>query len=77
MTDVATLKAWLAEARAALHDVCINGATRQLRHNMKEMQFSPPSAAELRAYIKDLEGQLVALGALDSGGRTRARRVAF
>jgi len=69
--DVATLQARLTEARDVLHDIMINGATRQLRHGMKEMLFSPMTAADLRAYISDLEGQL------GIGGRARARRVAF
>ena len=77
MTDVATLQAQLQEARAALHEIALHGGVRRLRHGLKEMEFSAPTMGALRAYINDLEGQLVALGALPVGGRPRARRIAF
>ncbi len=77
MADIATLQSQLAEARAAYHDIMVNGATRAVRHNGKDVEFAPADAARLKSYIADLVGQLAALGVTETGGRTRARRIAF
>ncbi len=78
MTDVATLQSYLADAEAKLHQLATGQSVVEIRHGMnKYMRFNVARIGELRAYIADLKGQLVALGVLSSGGRPRARRVAF
>lgn len=76
--DIATLQANLADAKAKLHQLMTGQSVVEIRHGLnKYMRFNVAKIGDLRAYIADLEGKLVALGALTSGGRPRARRVAF
>lgn len=77
MTDVATLQARLAEAEAAYHKLMIGKLVVEIHHGAGEtMRFAQAEKEKLLAYINDLKGQLAALG-VGTGGRARARRVAF
>jgi hypothetical protein len=69
--DIATWRAQLAEAEAALHSVVVNGSVARMRHGDKSMEWNAQNVGTLRAYIAELRGRL------GLPGRGSARRVSF
>jgi hypothetical protein len=69
--DIATWRAQLAEAEAALHSVVVNGSVARMRHGDKSMEWNAQNVGTRRAHIAELRGRL------GLPGRGSARRVSF
>lgn len=70
-TEIATWRAQLMEAEAALHSIVVNGSVARLRHGDKTMEWNAQNVGTLRGYIAELRGKL------GLNGRGAARRVNF
>ena len=71
LTEIATWRAQLMEAEAALHSIVVNGSVARLRHGDKTMEWNAQNVGTLRGYIAELRGKL------GLNGRGAARRVNF
>ncbi|MGA1860333.1 gpW family head-tail joining protein [Azospirillum sp. 11R-A] len=60
MTDVTTLEAWLADARAAHHALRLGRQTVSVRFGDRVVEYAPANAAQLAGYIASLERQIAA-----------------
>ena len=73
MADTATLKAWLGEAKQALHQLLVGKQPVQVDYNGTRTAFAPGEEEKLRSYITELK---VRLGKPDARPR-RAIGVVF
>ncbi|CAO3355221.1 phage head-tail joining protein [Azospirillum palustre] len=60
MTDVTTLEAWLADARAAHHALRLGRQTVSVRFGDRVVEYAPANVAQLASYIASLERQIAA-----------------
>jgi len=77
MTDIATLKARLAEAEAALHTIRTKGSMTQMAFSLggqNAVSRAPVDAAGLEIYIARLTRQIERL---ENGGGGSARQVTW
>ena len=70
-TEIATWRAQLMEAEAALHSIVVNGSVARLRHGDKTMEWNAQNVGTLRGYIAELRSKI------GLNGRGAARRVNF
>ena len=70
MATLATLQTWLSEAEIARHKLRTGGLAQSLSHGGRTVQYTVATAAELDAYIRDLEYQITV-----AQGQTNKRRV--
>ena len=70
MATLATLQTWLSEAEIARHKLRTGSLVQSLIHAGRTVQYTAANAAELDAYIADLERQV----SVAQGG-TNKRRV--
>ncbi|WP_042695027.1 phage head-tail joining protein [Azospirillum sp. B506] len=61
MTDVTTLEAWLADARAAHHALRLGRQTVSVRFGDRVVDYAPANVAQLASYIASLERQIAAV----------------
>lgn len=58
MATLSTLQAWLSEAEAARHALRLGRQTQSIQHGDRRIQYTQANAADLDAYIDDLERQI-------------------
>jgi len=58
MTDVTTLEAWLADARAAHHALQLGRQTVSVRFGDRVVEYAPANVPQLASYIASLERQI-------------------
>lgn len=72
MNDETTLRQYLADAEAALHQLATGAKVAAIRDaSGRQVNYGPAEMAGLRAYIAELRAKL------GQGGRARAARVYF
>jgi hypothetical protein len=72
MATTDELKARLCDAETALHKLMTGQKTVRFTYDGKEVMYTPATAADLRAYIQELQVQLG-----QKPSRSRASRVYF
>jgi hypothetical protein len=70
MPALATLQTWLEEAYAARHKLRTGALAVSLSYGQRTMSYTAANAADLDAYISDLEQQI-----REAQGSTNKRRV--
>ncbi|ALG71130.1 hypothetical protein VY88_03080 [Azospirillum thiophilum] len=60
MTDVTSLEAWLADARAAHHALQLGRQTVSVRFGDRVVEYAPANAQALAGYIASLERRIAA-----------------
>lgn len=77
MTDLVTLKLWLAEAEVAQHKLATGNKPQTVKYNGdREVTFNTASLDRLAAYIASLKSQIAALEGNPFGVR-RPLRLGF
>lgn len=69
MPTLATLQTWLEEAYVARHKLRTGDKRQSLTHGQRAMSYTPANAAELDAYIADLQAQIT----VAQGGSNKRR----
>lgn len=70
MATLATLQTWLSEAEIARHKLRTGAMAESLSHGGRTVSYTAATAADLDAYIADLERQIAV-----AQGSTSKRRV--
>lgn len=61
MTDINTLKTWLAQAEQAYHQLQIGAKTQELMMNGRRVIYTPADATKLLQYITQLKSDIARL----------------
>jgi hypothetical protein len=61
MIDLPVLRARLAEAEQALHDLALGGSVVSISDNERKITFTAANIGQLRGYIDDLRRQIAEL----------------
>lgn len=77
MADLTTLQTWLTEAERAYHALQTGAQTVKVQHGDMAQDYTPASTADLRRYIDELRGQVLALGGTVTGVQRRRGIVVY